>query len=164
MISTLKNSMRQVLEGFGLLPMNRADYRHSWTYTFELFKRKESKNIGKTLIHVYTSCKQTAHLTDTEKVLRNGICICVTLDRPKTSNAMVKLVTELYKSTLPVVCDFHFPRMLSFLNPSCLACFDNIALAVTVKYDKLYASNYGGCFGSFTFLHFALCWELEKVC
>ena len=29
MISTLKNSMWQELEEFGLLPMNRADYRHS---------------------------------------------------------------------------------------------------------------------------------------
>ena len=37
MISTLKNSMWQELEEFGLLPMNRADYRHSWTYSFYVF-------------------------------------------------------------------------------------------------------------------------------
>ena len=36
-ISTLKNSMWQELEQFGLLPMNRADYRHSWTYSFSDF-------------------------------------------------------------------------------------------------------------------------------
>ena len=30
----LKNSMRQELEEFDLLPMNRADCRHSWTYSF----------------------------------------------------------------------------------------------------------------------------------
>ena len=34
MICTLKYSMWQELEEFGLLPMNRADYRHSWTYSF----------------------------------------------------------------------------------------------------------------------------------
>ena len=45
---------------------------------------------------------------------------------------MVKLVTELYKSTLSVVCDFHFLKtffcfvfLLFFFNPSCLDCFDN---------------------------------------
>ena len=39
---------------------------------------------------------------------------------------MVKLVTELYKSTPSVVCDFHFPRILFFFfNPSRLACSDN---------------------------------------
>ena len=34
MICTLKKSMRQELEEFDLLTMNRADYRHSWTYSF----------------------------------------------------------------------------------------------------------------------------------
>ena len=34
MICTLKNTMRYELEEFDLLPMNRADYRHSWTYSF----------------------------------------------------------------------------------------------------------------------------------
>ena len=43
-----------------------------------IFKRKESRKHRKTLIHVYTSCKQTAPLIDTEKVFRSGICICVT--------------------------------------------------------------------------------------
>ena len=78
------------------------------------FKRKDSRKHRKTLIHVYTSCKQTAQLIDTEKVLWSGICICVTLDGPKTSNVMVKLFTELYKSTLPVVWNFHFPKMFCF--------------------------------------------------
>ena len=41
------------------------------------FKRKESRKHRKTLIHVYTSCKQTTPLIDTEKVFRSGICICV---------------------------------------------------------------------------------------
>ena len=35
MICTLKNTMRQELEEFDLLPMNRADYKHSWTYSFK---------------------------------------------------------------------------------------------------------------------------------
>ena len=35
MICTLKNSMWQELEEFDLLPMNMADYRHLWTYSFE---------------------------------------------------------------------------------------------------------------------------------
>ena len=42
---------------------------------------------------------------------------------------MVKLVTELYKSTLSVVRDFHFPRIFWFLNPSRLACSDNIEVS-----------------------------------
>ena len=33
------------------------------------FKRKENRKHKETLIHVNTSCKQTAPLTDTEKVL-----------------------------------------------------------------------------------------------
>ena len=70
------------------------------------FKRKESRKHRKILIHVYTSYKQTAPPIDTEKRLRSGICICVTLDGPKKSNLMAKLVTELYKFTLSVVCDF----------------------------------------------------------
>ena len=36
MIIMLKKSMWQELEEFGLLPMNRADYRHSWTYSFDV--------------------------------------------------------------------------------------------------------------------------------
>ena len=36
MISMLKNYIWQELEEFGLLPMNRADYRHSWTYSFDI--------------------------------------------------------------------------------------------------------------------------------
>ena len=35
MISRLKNSVCQELEEFGLLPMNKANYRHSWTYSFD---------------------------------------------------------------------------------------------------------------------------------
>ena len=42
---------------------------------------------------------------------------------------MLKLVTELYKSTLSVVCYFHFLRDVLFLNLSRLACFDNITVS-----------------------------------
>ena len=37
MTCMLKNSMRQELEEFDLLPMNRADYRHSLTYSFYVY-------------------------------------------------------------------------------------------------------------------------------
>ena len=47
---------------------------------YELFQKERKQKHRKTFIHVYISCKQTAQLTDTEKVLRRGICICVTLD------------------------------------------------------------------------------------
>ena len=79
------------------------------------FKREENRKHRKTLIHVYTSCKQTPPLIDTEKMFsfRSGIYICV---------------TELYKSKFSVVCDFHFPRIFCFLNPLRLACSDNIHL------------------------------------
>ena len=86
-----------------------------------LFKQKESRKHRKTLIHVYTSCKQTAPLINTEKEFRRGICICVTKDGPKMNNVMVKLVTELYKATLSIVCDFHFSRIFCFFNLSHLA-------------------------------------------
>ena len=89
-------------------------------------KRKESRKHKKTLTHVNTSCKQTTPLIDTEKFFKSGICICVTYDWPKMNKVMVKLVTELYKSTISVVRDFHFPRIVCFLNPSRLACSDNI--------------------------------------
>ena len=105
-------------------------------------KRKDSKKYRKILIHGYTSCKQTASLTDTENVFRS----CVTYDGSNTNNVIVRLVTELYISTLSVVCDFRFPRIFCFLNPSHLA----------VKCHKLYMTKYGGCFEFFTFLHLAL--------
>ena len=116
----------------------------------ELFQKKENKSHRKTLIPVNTSCKQTAQFTDTAKRLNNGICVCATFDRPKISYLMTKLVTELYKSTISVVCDFQLPRM--FLNLPCLACCDNTKSAV--KSHKLYMSFYGGCFEKY--IHFAL--------
>ena len=100
------------------------------------FKRKESRKHRKTLIHVYTSCKQTAPFIDTEKVFRSGICICVTYVGSKTNNFVVKLVTELHKPTLSVGCDFHFPRIFCFLNSSRLACFDNIVISIQGLIDK----------------------------
>ena len=102
-------------------------------------KKKNAESIG-TLIHV--SCKQTAPLIDTE-----NLCL-------ETEFVFVLLKTELYKSTRSVVCDFHFPRIFCFFNPSSLACSDIIE--ISIKYHKLYTSNNGGCFEAFTVLHFAL--------
>ena len=47
------------------------------------------------------------------------------------------MVTKIYKSTLSVVCDFHFPRIFCFLNPSRLACSDNIKVSRRIsKYTR----------------------------
>ena len=55
-------------------------------------------------------------------------CVSVSFKKPNSNNIVVKLVTELYKSTLSVVCNFHFPRIF-FFNPSRLACSDNIEIS-----------------------------------
>ena len=44
MIYTLKKSLRQELEEFDLLPMNKANYRYSWTYSFDHIIKMDKVN------------------------------------------------------------------------------------------------------------------------
>ena len=73
-----------------------------------LFKRKESRKHRKSMS---TPVASKQHFSLILKKCSEVEFVSMLL---KTDNVMVKLVTELYKSMLSVVCDFHFPRISVF--------------------------------------------------